>query len=253
MQGAVDPIQLRGARHGILVSVREDVDFAIAVEALRVRLAQENGFYAGSGVSLDLGWRELGESEMERLEAVLAECGVGLLGIISTSLTTRARAEARGHKAIIGRLGLSQHQGRAIRREGGARPPLSSVPAVPADPVPLAPGPDKDPTLMVRRTLRSGQTVRYTGNVVIMGDVNPGATVEAEGDVVVLGSLRGQAHAGTSGREGSVVVALAMLATQLRIGELIWVGEAENRKKREATPMRASVIQGQIRVEPFSA
>jgi len=250
MQGAIDPIQLRGSRHGILVSVREDVEFAIAVEALRGRLAQENGFYAGSGVSLDLGWRELGESEMEHLEAVLLECGVALLGIISTSLTTRARAEARGHKAIIGRLGLSQHQGRAIRREGAARPALS---AVPAEPVPPAPGPGEDPTLMVRRTLRSGQTVRYSGNVVIMGDVNPGASVEAEGDVVVLGSLRGQAHAGTAGREGSVVVALAMLATQLRIGELIWVGEAESRKKREATPMRASVIQGQIRVEPFSA
>lgn len=250
MQGAVDPIQLRGARHGILVSVREDVDFAVALEALRSRLAQENGFFAGSGVSLDLGWRELGESEMERLEAVLAESGVGLLGIISTSLTTRARAEARGHKAIIGRLGLSQHQGRAIRREGAARPARSPVPA---DPGPQAPASDEDPTLMVRRTLRSGQTVRYSGNVVIMGDVNPGATVEAEGDVVVLGSLRGQAHAGTAGREGSVVVALAMLATQLRIGELIWVGEAEGRKRREAMPMKASVLQGQIRVEPFSA
>lgn len=250
MQGIVDPIQLRGSRHGILVSVREDVEFSIAAEALRARLSQQEGFYAGSGISLDLGWRELAESEMELLEAVLAECGMSLLGIISTSLTTRARAEGRGHKAIIGRLGLSQHQGRAIRREGAVRPAPREVVE---EPVPQVSAVAEDATLMVRRTLRSGQTVRYSGNVVIMGDVNPGATVEAEGDVVVLGSLRGQAHAGTAGREGSVVVALGMLATQLRIGEHIWVGEAEARKKRETSPMRASVIQGQIRVEPFSA
>lgn len=252
MQGAVEPIHLRGSRHGILVSVREDVDFAVAMQALRARLGQDGGFFAGSEVSLDLGWREVGDPDMDLLESVLAERGVRLLGIISTSLTTRARAEGRGHKAIIGRLGLSQHQGRAIRREAREKPaPEPAESPAESGVEPVAAGPD--PTLMVRRTLRSGQTVRYAGNVVIMGDVNPGAAIEAEGDVVVLGSLRGQAHAGSGGREGAVVVAMGMLATQLRIGEHIWVGGADARRKREGGPMRASVAQGQIRVEPFSA
>ncbi len=250
MQGAIDPIQLRGSRHGILVSVREDVDFSVALEALRGRLGQEGGFYAGSGVSLDFGWREVSDTDLELLETLLAGCGVRLLGIISTSLTTRARAEGRGHKTIIGRLGLSQHQGRAIRREATVRPAAPEVRSEPAVEAAPATG---EATLMVRRTLRSGQTVSYAGNVVVMGDVNPGASIEAEGDVVVLGSLRGQAHAGVAGREESVVVALGMLATQLRIGEHIWVGDEDRRKKREVAPMRASVTQGQIRVEPFSA
>ncbi len=250
MQGAVDPIQVRGSRHGILVSVREDVDFPLALDALRARLGQEGGFYAGSGVSLDFGWREVTASDLDLLEGLLAERGVRLLGIISTSLTTRALAESRGHKTIIGRLGLSQHQGRAIRREATVRraEPEAALEA----PVEAAP-PPSDPTLMVRRTLRSGQTIRYAGNVVVMGDVNPGASIEAEGDVVVLGSLRGQAHAGVGGREDAVVVALGMLATQLRIGEHIWVGDEDRRKKRESAPMRASVARGQILVEPFSA
>jgi len=250
MQGAVDPIQVRGSRHGILVSVREDVDFSVALEALRFRLGQEGGFYAGSGVSLDCGWREVTEAEFDLLDGLLLERGVRLLGIISTSLTTRALAESRGHKTIIGRLGLSQHQGRAIRREAtGRRAEPEARPEAAPEPAPVA----SDPTLMVRRTLRSGQTIRYAGNVVVMGDVNPGACIEADGDVVVLGSLRGQAHAGVTGREEAVVVALGMLATQVRIGEHIWVGDEDRRKKREAAPMRASVSAGQIRVEPFSA
>ena len=186
------------------------------------------------------------------MEQALAQGQVRLLGIISTSLNTRARAEGRGHKVIIGRLGLSQHQGRAIRRQAGG-PRVAEGPAPEPEPEPEATPSGPDSTLMVRRTLRSGQTVRHSGNVVVMGDVNPGASLEAEGDVIVLGSLRGQAHAGCSGREDAVVVAISMQATQLRIGQHIWVGSGDARRKREALPMRASVSQGQIRVEPFSS
>ena len=44
---------------------------------------------------------------------------------------------------------------------------------------------------LVKKTLRSGDKITSTGDLVIMGDVNPGAEVEAGGDVFVLGSLRG--------------------------------------------------------------
>lgn len=245
MQGAVDPIHLRGSRHGILVSVREDVDFAVAMEALCSRLGKS----AGGEITLDLGWREVTDADMDLLGSVLTDRGVRLLGIVSTSQNTRAKAEGRGHKAIIGRLGLAQHQGRAIRREAREKPPEPEpIAAAPTEAVPAA----VEPTLMLRRTLRSGQTVRYGGNVVVMGDVNPGASIEADGDVIVLGSLRGQAHAGASGREGAIVMAMGMHPTQLRIGDLIWHGGEAGRKKTVGA-MRASMGDGAIKVEPFSA
>lgn len=247
MQGAVDPIQLRGSRHGILVSVREDVDFAVAMQALGSRL----GKGAGGEVTLDLGWREITDADLDLLSSTLTERGVRLLGIVSTSLNTRAKAEGRGHKAIIGRLGLAQHQGRAIRREAREKPP-EPEPAAATAPAP-AESLTVEPTLMLRRTMRSGQTVRYGGNVVVMGDVNPGASIEADGDVIVLGSLRGQAHAGATGREGSIVMAMGMHPTQLRIGDLIWHGGESGRHKKPTGPMRASVAGDAIKVEPFSA
>ena len=46
-------------------------------------------------------------------------------------------------------------------------------------------------TLLVKRTIRSGQTVRFEGNIVILGDVNPGAEIVAAGDIVVMGHFRG--------------------------------------------------------------
>lgn len=78
-----------------------------------------------------------------------------------------------------------------------------------------------EPTLLVRRHLRSGQRVRYQGNVVVLGDVNPGAEIMAAGDIVVMGVLRGLAHAGAGGDASRVVAAFRFEATQLRIANHI--------------------------------
>lgn len=71
------------------------------------------------------------------------------------------------------------------------------------------------------RTLRGGQTIRYAGHVVVMGDVNPGAEIVATGDVMVWGRLRGVVHAGASGNDKATVCALLFSPTQLRIGKHI--------------------------------
>ncbi|MGO0122816.1 septum site-determining protein MinC [Desulfothermobacter acidiphilus] len=76
-------------------------------------------------------------------------------------------------------------------------------------------------TLMIERTLRSGQSVFYDGNVVILGDINPGGEVIATGDVIVIGALRGTVHAGAGGDEEALVVAFRLEPTQLRIANHI--------------------------------
>jgi len=76
-------------------------------------------------------------------------------------------------------------------------------------------------TLMVDKTLRSGQKVNYPGNIVILGDVNPGAEVVASGSIIVLGTVRGVVHAGAEGFKKAVVLAFRLLPTQLRIADHI--------------------------------
>jgi len=58
-------------------------------------------------------------------------------------------------------------------------------------------------TKFLRKTIRSGQSINYPGNVVIIGDVNPGAEIYAAGNIIVMGTLRGIVHAGTNGNEKS--------------------------------------------------
>ncbi len=79
---------------------------------------------------------------------------------------------------------------------------------------------EKLPTLYVQRTLRSGQSLKSEGNIVIIGDVNPGAEIIAKGDITVWGVLGGIAHAGSDGNNYSRIRALKLHAIQLRIGDV---------------------------------
>lgn len=78
-----------------------------------------------------------------------------------------------------------------------------------------------DNAYYVRQTIRSGQSLRHFGTVVICGDVNPGAEVIATGDIIVFGTLRGVAHAGATGDDGAQIVAINLRPTQIRIAGFI--------------------------------
>jgi septum site-determining protein MinC len=77
------------------------------------------------------------------------------------------------------------------------------------------------PGLFLRCNLKPGQSVRYGGDVCILGDVDAGAEVVAEGDVVVWGRLRGLVHAGVGGDDEAVVCALYLNPTQLGIAGIL--------------------------------
>lgn len=73
--------------------------------------------------------------------------------------------------------------------------------------------------LYLQTTLRSGMEVKHPGTVVIVGDVNPGSTVAARGDIIIWGRLRGTVHAGVDGNLKSMIMALQMEPTLIRIAD----------------------------------
>lgn len=75
----------------------------------------------------------------------------------------------------------------------------------------------KLPTLYLQQSLRSGQTMSYDGNIVLIGDAKPGSELIAKGDITVWGILGGIAHAGARGNDFSKIRALKVNAIQLRI------------------------------------
>lgn len=76
---------------------------------------------------------------------------------------------------------------------------------------------DNKQTIYVNQTLRSGQTLEFDGNIVIIGDCHPGSEIKATGDITVWGVLGSIAHAGCSGNRDARIRALKMNAVQLRI------------------------------------
>lgn len=80
---------------------------------------------------------------------------------------------------------------------------------------------NKMTTLYISQTLRSGQVVTHSGNVIIAGDTHPGSEVVAGGDIIVWGTLSGIAHAGAGNNYKASIRSLKMNPIQLRIADYI--------------------------------
>lgn len=73
----------------------------------------------------------------------------------------------------------------------------------------------------VSKIVRSGQVLKVTGDLLLIGDVNPGGKVVSTGNVYIMGSLRGIAHAGVDGDRNAIIAASYMNPSQLRIADFI--------------------------------
>ena len=104
-------------------------------------------------------------------------------------------------------------------------------------------------TKFVRKTIRSGQKIEYSGNLVIVGDVNPGSEIQAAGNVIVLGNLKGFVRAGMGGDSRAFVAAFSLQPEILQIGSLVTRAPEDN--DRPQFPEVAKVKDGSIIVEPY--
>ena len=109
------------------------------------------------------------------------------------------------------------------------------------------------PTKFIRNTIRSGSSIEYEGNVVIIGDVNPGAQITASGNIVIMGILRGIAHAGSHGDEKAFVSANRLNPIQLRIASLIAISPENDEHNIINSPQIAFINENIIVIENFTA
>ena len=109
--------------------------------------------------------------------------------------------------------------------------------------------------LFIKSTFRSGESLHHHGDVVVLADVNPGAEIRADGDIVVLGSLKGFVHAGASGDNKSVIIALELPSARFQIGKYHGVAPSSARQKPKSSatgPQIAYVRSRSIHVAPFA-
>lgn len=103
-------------------------------------------------------------------------------------------------------------------------------------------------TKIVNSSLRSGTSINYDGNILVIGDVNAGAELIATGNIIILGILRGFASAGAKGDKEAMVIANRINATQLRIAELIAV-PPKNCKKECKGVQIAQIKENEIEIQ----
>ncbi len=94
--------------------------------------------------------------------------------------------------------------------------------------------------------LRSGQSIRATGDLVVVGNVNSNSYIYATGNIFVLGKLYGVPHAGYGGNNEAIVFAFDLNPPQLRIGDFITRSPEENvlLKKRESVVPEVAFVDG---------
>jgi len=85
--------------------------------------------------------------------------------------------------------------------------------------------------LIVRKILRSGQSIEFHGNVILIGDVNEGAEIKVGGSLFVFGILRGSVTAGLETGKDAIVVATSLKPKRLQIGNYILNEDISKRRK----------------------
>lgn len=184
-------VLIKGDREGLHLFCAETALWSDIIAEIKKRLSGEHRlFFAGAGVIVEIGGRVLNAREVGTLWSTLQKCGVKIKGI---------KANPAGEPELFTAKGSPVWE------------------KVISDTDYLTPG----PLYVLRRNLRSGQSVNFDGHLLVLGDVNPGAELVATGFIMVWGALRGTAHAGAAGDTGAWVMAQRLQPTQLRIAHCI--------------------------------
>lgn len=185
------------------------------------------GFFRQAEVVIDYGTRPPDVEEIVALRSVLATNSITIRSVTAAVPAYRELLQVWGYHPI--RLN-GRDEAASIRD------------------LPVTHTEGERGALYVRRTLRSGSSVRSVGDVVVLGDINAGAEVFAGGDVIVWGVVRGTVHAGMNGDFHATICALRLVPTQLRIGT-IFARPPDEKGGQVDTPMIAHVQDGEIVVE----
>ena len=151
-----DGILIKGNKDGIntTINMNKFSSFEDMVTLLIKKLSKGKHFYQGTTLILRIDLNLLNEKKVEELKDVLLT-EIGLKDIVFEDLE-KENSDSTSRKE--NKVFTGVYEGK---------------------------------TKFIRKTVRSGQSINYKGNIVIIGDVNSGAEVYATGNVIVLGRVRG--------------------------------------------------------------
>ena len=253
-------VKISGRGALVNISVDDGAPLNLACKTLRDRLARDRQLYSHGEVVVDIGKRILSDEDQGRIRKVIeAESGLTIKEFrCDPSVLVRERQRISDLMDLHSNF-PDQIDGRELMANAE---PAADDSDIPGDGASVAGDPPSTTRQsvsadIVRGTCRAGEVLKFPGNVVVVGNVNPGAQIIAQGDILVFGALRGTAHAGAGGDSTAVILAMSSATPQLRIGDFLEDEDALDRiagRRRddfEGKPIIARVQNRAVRVSPY--
>lgn len=239
-------VELKGTKDGLILQILERQPIQIIMNEIEKKFLANAAFFKGASIA-GVDGIILSDEDIEKIKKLFEE----KLDIPVKSMDRYARKTfvSIDKEQVVKDIssGISKVKTDLHKKSSSTFDIITEEKPVPTG---IFDGLEEGNTKFVRGTIRSGRSVEFTGNIIILGDVNPGAEIVAFGNVIVLGSLRGIVHAGANGNDNAYIVANKMLAKQLRISGMIM--RAEDDSQITAIVPEMAYIKGEtIVIEPF--
>lgn len=248
-------VEIKGQKDGLWFYLDDQIAIEDLLVAVEQKLAASNNFFSGAEVNINTGTRMFSPDEKEQLRFLVEQTYALRIKDITY---TESRGEEDKQEIPAGILDEDLDE---IVTEDEFMKVLDETFRIPVSSKRKRQQTfssdylyeNEESALYFRGTVRSGQTLEFPGNLVILGDVNPGAYVMASGDIIVMGRLNGVVHAGAEGEERAVVIGAQFNPSQLRIAQYIGRSPDENPRSTSKRPQteKAYIKDGAIVIEPI--
>ncbi len=223
-------VVFKGKKDGIVIMLDETADYDELKSMLALKVSDASKFFGGEKMSITFTGRNLTEDEeAELLEIVLKKSNLNVSFVNEKQEPIKSKIEPN-EKAV------------------SQQPRFENEMPIPSNFNPL-----EHMATFYKGSLRSGKSIKFSGSVVVIGDINPGAEIIAEGNIIVLGTINGLVHAGCAGDDSCFVSALCLSPVQLRIADRATYipDEIKKRNRKKPVPSYAYIQDGQIYITPM--
>ena len=205
-------IIIKGNKSGLIaeINMHKFSDFTEMLDLLIARLSKGKRFYRKSTLTINTSLNLINDKDVEHLEKVLFD-EIDIKDIIWQDDNVKEKEKEKEKKTFSG-----VYEGK---------------------------------TKFLRKTVRGGQSIRYNGNIVIIGDINSGAEVTAAGNIIVLGAIKGNVSAGANGNTKAIIAAFSLQPEILKISNIVTLSPDDSEEPEY--PEVAKVKDGAIIVEPY--
>lgn len=278
LETSVVQVVARGADVAFVID--ESAPFDVVASELGDYLSKQSGLWSKGDITINVGQRMLARDELAQVKSIIETHS----GLTVTRFWCAPESLGGGDFQIEAKAGPTPESSQAPKAvaEPTAQPIAHNEVVLPESPLERGPtsaaasktaiesiieslksrhnkngarNRNITEALFIKSTFRSGETLEHSGDVIVLADVNPGSEIRADGDIVVFGSLKGWVHAGASGDNRAVIIALGLPSARFQIGKYTGVAPTSARSKAKSSasgPIVAYVRSRSIHVAPFA-